>query len=338
LRQHAADLQAQEHETLLSLFSLDSRIDGTRAELERIRARLAGLRSDQADARLQLRIARKTLSVTQRRLDRTLVAIYADSGADPIAVILGATTFAEAVDGLDSLTRIASSHEVLAKQARAARSRILRYSRQLHARAEETKALAANVEAKRAELERARAERAAYLAQVRAESTQIADRISVLEAEARAAQARAAAATTQAEATGATTFAAVPKPEPEVRATASADPPPPPPPPAPPPAPVPVSQPAPIQATPSGSHTLTVTATAYSGGGSTATGLPVGFGIVAVDPTVIPLGTRMTIPGYGEGVAADTGPGVKGAWIDVWLPTEAQAEAWGTQTITITIH
>jgi 3D (Asp-Asp-Asp) domain-containing protein len=83
---------------------------------------------------------------------------------------------------------------------------------------------------------------------------------------------------------------------------------------------------------------LTVTATAYSGGGSTATGLPVGFGIVAVDPTVIPLGTRMTIPGYGEGVAADTGSAVKGAWIDVWLPTEAQAEAWGTQTLTITIH
>ena len=36
--------------------------------------------------------------------------------------------------------------------------------------------------------------------------------------------------------------------------------------------------------------------------------------------------------------AADTGPAVRGAWIDVWLPTEAQAEAWGTQTLTITIH
>ena len=35
--------------------------------------------------------------------------------------------------------------------------------------------------------------------------------------------------------------------------------------------------------------------------------LPVGFGVVAVDPAVIPLGTRLTIPGYGEGVAADTG-------------------------------
>ena len=36
----------------------------------------------------------------------------------------------------------------------------------------------------------------------------------------------------------------------------------------------------------------------------------------------------MTIPGYGVGVAADTGPGVRGASIDVWLPNEAHAEAW----------
>jgi peptidoglycan DL-endopeptidase CwlO len=331
LRQRAADLQVQEHETLLSLFSLDSRIDTTNSELASVRTRLAQLRHDQADARLQLRIARKTLRVAQRSLDRTLVAIYSSSATDPIAVIFGARTLSEAVEGLDSLTRIASSHKVLAQQARAARRRILRYSRTLRSRAAEASALEATVEAKRTELENARNERASYLAQVRAESTQIADRIAVLEAEARAAQARAAMATTQAAATPSvpsfTAPALTPQPAPEPAPAPSPPPPPPPP-----------VQPAPVQATPSGSHTLTVTATAYSGGGSTATGIPVGFGIVAVDPTVIPLGTRMTIPGYGEGVAADTGSAVQGAWIDVWLPTEAQAEAWGTKTLTITIH
>jgi 3D (Asp-Asp-Asp) domain-containing protein len=53
---------------------------------------------------------------------------------------------------------------------------------------------------------------------------------------------------------------------------------------------------------------------------------------------VIPLGTRMTIPGYGEGIAADIGSAVRGAMIDVWFPTRAQALAWGTRTVTITIH
>ena len=67
--------------------------------------------------------------------------------------------------------------------------------------------------------------------------------------------------------------------------------------------------------------TLTVVATAYILRGTTATGIPTGYGVVAVDPTVIPLGTRMTIPGYGEAVAADTGGAIKGLRIDVWVPT-----------------
>jgi 3D (Asp-Asp-Asp) domain-containing protein len=84
--------------------------------------------------------------------------------------------------------------------------------------------------------------------------------------------------------------------------------------------------------------TLTVSATGYSLPGRTATGLPVGLGIVAVDPSVIPLGTRMTIPGYGEGVAADTGSAVQGYTIDLWFPTLADALAWGRRTVTITLH
>jgi 3D (Asp-Asp-Asp) domain-containing protein len=61
------------------------------------------------------------------------------------------------------------------------------------------------------------------------------------------------------------------------------------------------------------------------------------YGIIAVDPRVIPLGTRLYVPGYGEGIAADTGGAVKGNRIDVWLPSQARAEEWGAKTITITI-
>ena len=83
---------------------------------------------------------------------------------------------------------------------------------------------------------------------------------------------------------------------------------------------------------------MIVTATGYSLTGHTATGVSVGYGIVAVDPSVIPLGTRMAVPGYGEGVAADTGGAIMGSHIDVWFPTRAEALAWGTRTITITLH
>ena len=46
----------------------------------------------------------------------------------------------------------------------------------------------------------------------------------------------------------------------------------------------------------------------------------------------------MTVPGYGEAVAADTGGSVSGATIDLWFPTVAQANAWGRRTVTITLH
>lgn len=93
--------------------------------------------------------------------------------------------------------------------------------------------------------------------------------------------------------------------------------------------------PAPVTATPG---TITVTATGYSLGGHTSTGLPVGYGVVAVDPGVIPLGTRLSIPGYGEGVAADTGGAVSGYAIDLWFPSLADALAWGRRTVTISLH
>ena len=92
---------------------------------------------------------------------------------------------------------------------------------------------------------------------------------------------------------------------------------------------------APVSAKPG---TITVTATGYSLTGHTSTGLPVGYGVVAVDPAVIPLGSRLSIPGYGEGVAADTGGGVSGYSIDLWFPSLADALAWGRRTVTISLH
>lgn len=88
---------------------------------------------------------------------------------------------------------------------------------------------------------------------------------------------------------------------------------------------------------PSGGRQLTVSATCYDLQGRTATGMPVGPGVVAVDPSVIPLGSRMSIPGYGNGVAADTGGGIQGATIDLWM-TPSQCSAWGRRTVTITVY
>jgi len=98
----------------------------------------------------------------------------------------------------------------------------------------------------------------------------------------------------------------------------------------------------PAQAQPTSGVKLTVTTTAYAPnvdgvGTRTATGATAGYGIIAVDPRVIPLGTKLYIPGYGYGVAADTGGAIKGNIIDLCFNTRAECIAWGRRTVTITI-
>ncbi len=86
--------------------------------------------------------------------------------------------------------------------------------------------------------------------------------------------------------------------------------------------------------------TLNVVATAYWAdpswsNGRTATGVPARYGVIAVDPSVIPLGTRLYIPGYGYGVAADTGGAIVGNRIDLCFDTGAQAVDYGRQPVTV---
>jgi 3D (Asp-Asp-Asp) domain-containing protein len=83
---------------------------------------------------------------------------------------------------------------------------------------------------------------------------------------------------------------------------------------------------------------LTVVSTGYCLTGTTATGIPVGWGVAAVDPSVIPLGTHLMIPGYGEAVAADTGGAIVGDRIDLWFPSCGQAGGWGSRSVTIALH
>jgi 3D (Asp-Asp-Asp) domain-containing protein len=94
----------------------------------------------------------------------------------------------------------------------------------------------------------------------------------------------------------------------------------------------------PSDSSPPAEGQLTVDAVAYSLPGYTASGLPVGKGVVAVDPSVIPLGTRLYVPGYGPAVAADVGTAIIGRIIDLWFPTYEQAAVWGRRTVTITIY
>ena len=94
-------------------------------------------------------------------------------------------------------------------------------------------------------------------------------------------------------------------------------------------------------AIPSG-RAMYVSASAYSAydpGNSkhTASGTLVRRGVIAVDPDVIPLGTHVFIPGYGEAVAEDIGSSIRGHRIDVAFDTHEEALSFGRRDLEIII-
>ena len=83
---------------------------------------------------------------------------------------------------------------------------------------------------------------------------------------------------------------------------------------------------------------ITVSATAYSGDGITATGTVPRWGTIAVDPTIIPYGTKVYIPQFDEYfIAEDCGGGIKGNKIDIFMNSESQCDNWGKRSIDIYI-
>jgi 3D (Asp-Asp-Asp) domain-containing protein len=308
LRQHEQQLSqengvlaSRSRAAVLTLYAIDSRLARTQAELASVRAQVERLDRERTVNKQRLGIARRTFSAAQRQLAERLRTVYEQGDSDPLAIVLGAKTLDDALSGLETVNAAAATDRNVVAQARASRIAYLKLQRKLAARAEKLSRLEASVAASAGALASARADRVSYIEQIASQRSLNATQIGSLESQAQAIEAQARQVAVQ-QATAPTAAAVVPSP------------------------------------VPAEGRILTVTATAYTLRGRTATGAPVGYGIVAVDPSVIPLGTRMTIPGYGEGVAADTGGAIQGAVIDVWLPTPAAAAAWGRRTVTISLH
>ncbi|MDR7002159.1 LysM peptidoglycan-binding domain-containing protein [Neobacillus niacini] len=96
----------------------------------------------------------------------------------------------------------------------------------------------------------------------------------------------------------------------------------------------------------SSSKEITVKATAYTAycegcSGTTATGINIKANpdkkVIAVDPSVIPLGSKVYVEGYGEAIAGDTGGAIKGNRIDVFIPSEQNAVNFGVKQLKVKI-
>jgi 3D (Asp-Asp-Asp) domain-containing protein len=313
LTQQNSAIASRSRAAVLTLYALDSRLTRAQAELESLRSQASAIDRQAAEARRELKIAKGIFSVSQRNLANRLRSVYEQSGdSDPLSIVLGAKTLDDALTGLETEKAAAQTDRAVVAQARRSRDRYIGLQHRLAARAQKLRKLEAGVAATAGMLASAKAGRISYLRQLAAQRSLNQGQIRALDAQAQAIEAQARRVAVE-QVASAQTAAAVAAPSPS-------------------PSPTPTPPPA------AGATTMTVTATAYTLQGHTATGAPVGYGVVAVDPSVIPLGTRMTIPGYGEGVAADKGGAIQGAVIDLWFPTDADAANWGRRTVTITLH
>jgi len=300
LRARDAQIVAASRSSVLSLYALDQRLQAAQSRRESLEAQARTLRSERAELQHELAIAHSSTRADAARLGERLRTLYEQGDVEPLEILFGASSLDEALNNIDSLTRSSSQGQEILKQLQAAREHLRTASASLAARSAALEAALSEARATERSLVQIRGSRTAYIASLAAKRRLTEQQLAALVAEARAADARTA----------------------ELAAA---------------PAAVAQTDAAPTQMF-GGAQAITVTATGYSLGGTTATGLPVGFGVVAVDPSVIPLGTHMTVPGYGEAVAADTGGAIVGATIDLWFPTTAQAMAWGRRTVTVSLH
>jgi cystine transport system substrate-binding protein len=319
LRSQASTLDARAHLALLDLYALDTRYRTAQSALASLQSQATQLQAQQRQLTQQISATRQTLATSQERLAAHLRSLYEEGDINTLAIVLGAQSLDDAVTQLDDLSRVADQSRQVVEVTSAAQIRLAHARSTLATRrAQLTVALAA---ARRTanDLAAARSSRLAFIARLRSQQQLKAQQVASLQLAAQRVEVKSAALQAAAD-TASSTPSPVALTDPGSTAPTTT--------PARPTAPAPSS----------GGRTMTVSSTGYALPGRTATGIPVGWGVVAVDPSVIRLGTRMTIPGYGEGVAADTGSAVRGATIDLWFPTLGQALAWGRRTITITIH
>jgi len=299
LRAQNARLEARSRSTVLELYSLDQRLSDGQSRLGALDRAASTLRAERASLTTQISVARRSSRIAQRALADRLRLIYEQGNVEPLEILLGSQNLDQAITGLENLSRMTAQSKDVLSQLEQARKALTGATASLARRQAALEAATLQARATADTLTRTRAARSAYIGGLAA-TRRLNDReIAALVAEAEAARLRS-------EQVAKAAAVAAPSPLPERAGTAG--------------------------------RTIAVTATGYSMPGTTSTGLGVGWGIAAVDPSVIPLGTHMTIPGYGEAVAADTGGAVSGSLVDLWFPTIAQANAWGRRTVTIVLH
>jgi 3D (Asp-Asp-Asp) domain-containing protein/peptidoglycan hydrolase CwlO-like protein len=320
----ARSLAQQRDRAVLDLLVLDRRLASGKAGLEQAQADLDQTASDLARRTREVEQASRDLTLTQGRLATRVRQSYVRGPFAWLDLLTGTRSVSALVSRVDLVNRILGQDAKMAKDVKTARSRAEGARQKLQALERSQKDKVVRLAERKVELQQARRDQASVVAG-------LGDRLAAAQAAARAAEAKMVAINDAARSAGGASGGSSPAAITSARGGArdtgttptthkSAG-----------------SSGGSSSGPPKAGQSFRAKVTAYSDGGYAASGVPCGPGVVATDPRVIPMGTRLYIPGWGYGIAADTGGDIKNNWIDVWLPSEQQASDWGVQYITITI-
>ena len=294
-------LEDQEASLLPDLVALETKAHQNRQELDRLHSELNSTRSELAKIHESIENAQQDLSQKKGTLKTRLAHIYRESRFINLDYILSCKDITTLLSRLDYLNLIAKQDTDLVQKVESEKH----YLEQAEIRMEREKRslfeLESNCETKRAELNRTKSEKEALLETIKNQHLESEESLKDL-------QAKAIQIRTKMN---------------KLQPASSSTP--------------------PSRATTRGS--MRMLASAYcpcsrccgKSSGTTATGLPAGKGVIAVDPKVIPLGTKLYVSEYGEAIAGDIGGKIKGNRIDLGFASHSQAMAWGKRWVVVDI-
>ena len=302
--QQIGDLEARSQElgssyqqALMDLVAVDSEVGRFSAEIASVAERQSAIQNSITEEQKRLTEVQAQLTERQSVLEKRLRGTYKSNDIGYLEVVMGAGDFSEFLDRVDMISNIAEEDRNILEAVKESRRAEEEKLASLADKQSELSGLLAQLGDAQANLFSAKAEQQSVVNSLESEKFATDGQLGQLQAQAASIEARMSQMQPQGSYSGG--------------GYDGGD-----------------------YAPPTGGSG-SFTATAYCLGGTTATGMPVGRGIIAVDPSVIPLGSRVHVSGYGDAIAADTGGAINGNRIDVWLPC-GEAYEWGVRTVTVT--
>lgn len=298
LENQSADLDNSYNQALQELVAVDSEVERQDSEIQAVHDRSIEITASIAAQEQNLADLQERLAERQGTLEKRITSSYKSDDMGYLEVVMGAGDFSDFLSRVDMVNKIAGEDQKLIDDYKETQREVEAELGSLAAKRDELKALEDSLTASAQELLDAQMKQQSYVASLESQMSANQGQLDQLRAEAAQIESNMSSMQSQADQSGEGGGGTPP---------------------------------------PAGGTSFSVTATAYCLTGRTATGMPAGPGVIAVDPSVIPLGSRVYVSGYGNAIAADTGGAIHGNKIDVWLPCN-DTYSWGVRTVTVTIY